>query len=184
MKIYTGFGDSGKTALFGGETVLKDDDRVEIYGGLDELNSFIGLTLSQSNHERINKLLTWVQNELFVLGSEIATPDSKQREKFKDKIDQRNIQKLEQSIDEFTLNLPELKNFILPGGHPAAASAHVARTVCRRTERLMVHFSTKLELRSEIIIYMNRLGDLLFTVARALNKYYDNNDIIWSGIRK
>jgi cob(I)alamin adenosyltransferase len=183
MKIYTGFGDKGDTALFGGETVKKNHLRVEMYGTLDELNSLIGLLRNKNNDTQIDRVLENIQNELFTYGSEIATPDETKRAKFAEHISELHINTLENAIDRFMEKLPELKNFVLPGGNEAASYAHLARTVCRRAERMLIKLANKINIRNELIVYLNRLGDLLFVIARYENFLENIEDVIWKGIR-
>lgn len=184
MKIYTGFGDQGKTALFGGETVRKNHLRVEMYGTLDELNSLIGLLRNKNNDKSIDTTLQNVQNELFTYGSEIATPDVGKRDNFTDQISDTHISSLENAIDRFSEQLPALKKFILPGGSEAASYAHLARTVCRRAERMLISLADQIEIRGQLIIYLNRLSDLFFVIARYENFKNQVEDITWEGIRK
>lgn len=184
MKIYTGFGDQGKTALFGGETVSKNHLRVEMYGTLDELNSLIGLLRNKNNDASVDNVLKNVQNELFTYGSEIATPDVAKRENFTDQISDKHINALENAIDRFSEELPSLKKFILPGGSEAASYAHQARTVCRRAERMLISLADQIEIRGQLIIYLNRLSDLFFVIARFENFLNNVEDVVWEGIRK
>ena len=184
MKIYTGFGDKGDTALFGGETVKKNHLRVEMYGILDELNSHVGLLRQSNNDVRTDTILENIQHELFTYGSEIATPDEERRAKFSEQISAVHIVALEKAIDGYSEKLPELKHFVLPGGTTAACHAHIARTVCRRAERTLVSLSHETEIRDELIVYLNRLSDLLFVIARYENILNKINDVPWQGIRK
>ncbi|HHM01922.1 MAG TPA: cob(I)yrinic acid a,c-diamide adenosyltransferase [Caldithrix abyssi] len=183
MKIYTGFGDKGQTALFGGSTVNKHDLRVECYGTIDELNSQLGFVNSFSPSPETGELILRIQNELFILGSEVATPDKKQRERFTDHIDAGHIEELEKTIDLLQNHLQPLKKFILPGGAPAAAACHVARTVCRRAERLLSLLNSHEQIEKNWLVYLNRLSDLLFVLARIINKESSKPDIVWQGIR-
>lgn len=179
MKIYTGFGDKGETSLFGGEVVNKDDIRIETYGTLDELNSIIGLLRTKIVEHSINKVLFSIQNEIFILSSEIATPNVIQQSKLKDRISEINIRKIEDTIDDISEKLDPLKNFILPGGSESAAIAHIARTVCRRAERNLTTLNSESKIRGELIVFLNRLGDLFFILARYLNKSNNVSDVIW-----
>jgi cob(I)alamin adenosyltransferase len=183
MKIYTGFGDEGKTALFGGETVKKNHLRVEMYGALDELNSLIGLLRNKNSDEEIDQILGKVQNELFTYGSEIATPDAGKRENFSDQISEVHINALENAIDKFSEKVPALKQFILPGGCEAASYSHLSRTVCRRAERMLINLANEIEIRGNLIIYLNRLSDLFFIIARYQNVLNSEDDVVWEGIR-
>lgn len=163
MKIYTRTGDDGTTALFSGGRVDKTHLRVETYGTVDELNSMLGL--ARSSGAVSGDWLTQIQTQLFHLGADLATPlDSKSD--WVVRVDAEAIQWLEDIIDEMTAQLPELKHFILPGGTPAAAHLHVARTICRRAERLAVALAAETALNAQILPYLNRLSDALFTLAR------------------
>ena len=184
MKIYTGFGDKGNTALFGGQTVKKDNLRVEMYGTLDELNSFLGILSNKNKDSEIGTIVNNIQNEIFIFGSEMATPPAKERGSLAEYISEKHVNELEKAIDKITEELPELKNFILPGGSEAACYSHVARTVCRRAERMLIKLAEGTEIREVLIVYLNRLSDLLFTIARYENKIEHINEVIWEGIRK
>jgi len=179
MKIYTGFGDKGKTALFGGKVVSKDDKRIETYGTLDELNSILGLLIIKVDEQSIRTVLVNIQHEIFIISSEIATPDSKRQVKLKNRISKENIRSIEKTIDDISENLDPLKNFILPGGSESAALGHIARTVCRRAERNLASLVSESEVRNELLVYLNRLGDLFFVLARFLNKFNKIPDVIW-----
>jgi len=183
LKIYTGFGDKGKTALLGGKVVSKSDSRVHLYGTLDELNSFLGLLLVNIQTAELKDLILELQNEIFVLSSEIAAGDEKMLASFKDKIGAPQVDKLEAAIDRLSDKIPPLKKFILPGGSEAAAVAHIARTVCRRAERLWVELNAQDPLPFEQGVYLNRLSDLLFVVARYLNVINGTPEITWQGLR-
>lgn len=176
MKIYTKTGDKGKTSLFGGERVDKDDIRVECYGTVDELNSILGLTVTEVTDGEIKKTLQQIQNDLFTLAGELATPSKKE---FVSPINQNQIDFLENQIDFFEEKLPQLKQFILPGGSKGAALLHVARSVCRRSERLVVKLSKNNVISENIIIYLNRLSDLLFVLARFENDVNQIPDVPW-----
>ena len=184
MKIYTGFGDKGDTALFGGEKVRKDNQRVETYGALDELNSILGVLRVQNTSAKIDGVLETVQNEIFVLGSEIATPEAARSKQFSEHIDKTHIDAVQTNIDQLSSHLPELKNFILPAGCAASATAHWARTVCRRAERQLVRLMTGTDVRNELLVYLNRLSDLLFVVARYENVINNTPDVSWLGINR
>ncbi len=181
MKIYTGFGDEGRTALFGGEVVSKNHLRVEVYGTLDELNSIIGLLVVKVDDRLIKERLNHIQYHIFAISSEIATPDSEKRERFEKKVSEEDVAMLERHIDDFSEPLPDIKNFILPGGSETAALAHLARTVCRRAERRLVAWHETEPARREILIYLNRLSDLFFILARYQNHRNEVKDVLWKG---
>ena len=186
MKIYTGTGDRGKTSLFSGERISKADARIDAYGDLDELNSLLGALASQlSAREMLVAELQQIQSDLFQAGAWLAThPDAPSIDSLKELSPDR-IEFLEKAIDRFEKELPVLKAFILPGGHMTAAWAHVARTVCRRCERkvvLLINESTK-EMAAEpyqrLLIYLNRLSDYLFVLARKCNHLHGVSDKPW-----
>jgi cob(I)alamin adenosyltransferase len=182
MKIYTKFGDAGQTALFDGRKVSKDHLRIETYGTVDELNSVLGLAIVDCRHEKLRNILTTLQDELFDLGADLATPlDSANAAKI-GRIGEMHIAFLEKTIDEATAELPALRAFILPGGGITAARLHVGRTVCRRAERLLVtliQHENFGEPPHQPLIYLNRLSDLLFTLARWSNKLDGIVDVEW-----
>ncbi len=179
-KIYTGQGDGGKTRLYGGRIVFKDDPRIEICGTLDELNSLVGLVLSIKPVDRTKKLLRSIQNDLFLISAELAAPEKKGKKAFKLKFETQKIRELELSIDDLDKKLPLLKNFVLPGGGtPVAAWLHLARSVCRRAERRVVTLSRSEKIDGNIQIYLNRLSDLFFMMARYANHIKNKKDIIW-----
>ena len=185
MKIYTKTGDKGTTALFGGTRVKKHNLRIESYGTVDELNSYIGLIKDQEISISIKESLLKIQNELFTLGAMLATPPEKETLKNgKDrlnipKIDEISIQFLEKEIDKMDAELPQMTHFILPGGHQAVSFCHIARCVCRRAERLSVELSDTEDVNNDIIKYLNRLSDYLFTLARKLSKDLAVEEIKW-----
>ena len=178
MKIYTGFGDKGFTSLIGGEKVKKDSERVVIYGTIDELNSALGVVRAKTKIEKTEEIIGVLQNDLFNLSTEIAAPSDKMPPSVK-AIDKRDIQKIEQWIDEISAVLPELKSFILPGGTETASFIHLARTIARKAERLLVGFMAKNSIRNELLVYLNRLSDLLFVMARFENKESGREEIFW-----
>ena len=178
MKIYTKTGDKGETSLFGGQRVLKDDLRVECYGTIDELNSLLGLAITEVSESEIIKVIQKIQNDLFDLGSELATPINKNIKNIP-QISPDNISYLENGIDRFEKQLPELKQFILPGGTKGASLLHLARSVCRRGERLVVTLSKNVSISDDIVIYLNRLSDFLFVLARFENFVQNFPDINW-----
>ena len=179
MKIYTKTGDHGKTGLFGGPRVPKDDPRIEAYGEVDELNALLGVAGSLKLQSEMHQLLDQVQNALFAVGAELATPNPKQHNT--DLIGQPQIEMLEAAIDRYEAELEPLQQFILPGGCPAAAALHVARTVCRRAERRIVTLAaTPVQVLSpQLLIYINRLSDLLFVLARSANSAAGCADVPW-----
>lgn len=178
MKIYTKTGDDGTTGLFNGERVLKSNQRVNLYGSVDELNSIIGLAVS-SAQTHLNIDLERINNLLFDLGSDLATPFDPPP-KFKiQRLDKKWIDWLENKIDEYDKNLEPLKTFILPGGSMQAAFLHQARTVCRRAERLAVDLSKEIDLGQVAIKFLNRLSDYLFTAARYSNQLQNVSDKKW-----
>jgi len=181
MKIYTKKGDAGETGLFGGSRISKDDQRICAYGTVDELNSFLGLSVAlidQPNHE-LRTILTRIQGELFQLGAELATPEGK---KVPTKlIDTAEVQLLESEIDRMESKLAPLKNFILPGGTSLSAHLHLARTVSRRAERELVTFNRSIPQRPVLLEYINRLSDHLFVCARYANHLKNAADIPWHG---
>ncbi len=182
MKIYTGFGDKGSTSLWGGEVVKKNDPRVNAYGALDELNSAVGLLRSINTTAEIDTVLKIRQNEIFNLSSEIAASAKKQEIELPNKITHKHIQTLESEMDSWAEELPPLKKFILPGGSMAAAQAQVARTVCRRAEREMIGINDTGKLRAVCLIYINRLSDWFFLLARKCNQIEGATDVHWEGL--
>ena len=180
-RIYTRTGDTGDTALFGGGRVSKDDARVDAYGDVDELNATLGLARSIEMMPRIDEVLAPVQRDLFAIGALLATPDhdKMQQQLTKARIDEGRIEQLERAIDEGESELEPLKAFIMPGGTPKAAALHVARTVCRRAERHVVRLQHTVELPALAVIYLNRLSDLLFTLARLANKRAGAGEVTW-----
>lgn len=167
MKPNIGQGDKGTTSLFGGKKVSKDECQVQAYGEVDELNSYIGLTRSVNNYKEIDSILEKIQEDLFVLGSQLASAND--NPKFP-QLTKDNVKFIEENIQQFERELPQLRKFILPTGTQTAALLHVARTVCRRTERSIVTLSKVKKLDENSIPYINRLSDLLFALARWVNK--------------
>lgn len=181
MKIYTRTGDEGKTGLFGGGRVSKTHPRVEAYGDVDELNAAIGLARSIEMLPRIDEVLVPLQRDLFAIGALLATPDLEKmkRQLEKAQIDERRIGELERAIDDGDRELEALKSFIVPGGTPKAAALHVARTVCRRAERRVIAVTPDEEIPQIVVIYLNRLSDLLFTLARVANHRAGAGEVTW-----
>lgn len=182
MKIYTKKGDEGNTSLFGGTRVPKSSKRIEAYGTVDELNSIIGLAASYSLSDKGYEWTKKVQEQLFVLGADLATPPSSSARI--NRIDQEAIDYLERCIDEMDETLDPLKNFILPGGSQQGATLHMARTVCRRAERATVACSETEEVSSLTIKYLNRLSDFLFVLARYENKHIGEREETWKPERQ
>lgn len=185
MKIYTKTGDKGETALYGGTRVSKASARVESYGTIDELNSFIGLAKSEIKDEKVLNQLKKIQFDLFTLGSESATPVDKMflangKPRLPLVISETEIEELENWMDDFEKDLEPLQFFILPGGGKAATSLHVARTVCRRAERALVFLNESEEVRPELIKYLNRLSDYLFVLARYVSKINGEAEEYWN----
>lgn len=173
-KIYTRTGDDGTTGLGDGTRVAKDNLRVEAYGTVDEANSQIGVVLACPGvPDAVAAVLTDVQHDLFELGGELCIPGYAA-------IDDRFIERLEQELDKLNADLPALDNFILPGGSPAAAACHLARTVVRRAERRCISLAAEETVRSELIRYLNRLSDLLFVIARVLARAEGGQEILWN----
>lgn len=179
MKIYTKTGDAGQTGVFGGPRVAKDDLRIEAYGTVDELNAAIGAVRAAMPPARIDEVLRRVQHELFIVGAQLATPDP--AKKGVPMIADSHISAAEQDIDHFEERLPPLKEFILPGGTAVAAQIHLARAICRRAERRVVTFSASgtESVAPTLLAYLNRLGDLLFVLARAANQHAGRSETAW-----
>jgi cob(I)alamin adenosyltransferase len=180
MKLYTKQGDDGRTGLIGGERVFKHDLRVAAYGEIDETNAAIGLALSRCSDPEIAETLRRIQGDLFVLGAELATPPGQTRDL---QLGEPHVAQLERWIDAASGALPPLRQFILPGGSETAALFHFARTVCRRAERSAVHLAQEQPVGKFAIIYLNRLGDLLFALARLTNHRANVVDVPWIAAR-
>ena len=176
MKIYTKTGDAGETGLFGGGRVPKNDPRVQAYGEVDELNAWIGFVVAIDLPTFESNVLQTIQRDLFTIGTELATPKAA---KLRISLDESTVSALESVIDSYDPKLKPLKNFILSGGAPKAAALHVARTVCRGAERSVVTLAHKHQINPVIIHYLNRLSDLLFVLARAVNMQTGHDDILW-----
>jgi cob(I)alamin adenosyltransferase len=180
MKIYTKTGDAGKTSLLGGTKVFKNDPRIEAYGTVDELNSYIGLVSDFSNNENVKPVLKEIQDRLFTIGAELACDPEKLTRMQVPDLHESDVAFLEKEIDKMQEELPVMKNFILPGGHPAVSFAHVARCVCRRAERCTVNLKeTGSRVEDMIIKYLNRLSDYLFALARYMGMKNNAPEIIW-----
>lgn len=173
-KIYTRTGDDGSTGLGNGDRVAKDDPRVEAYGTVDELNSALGVLAAQQLPNGIDDLVAGIQQKLFDLGGELCIPGT-------GVINAADIDHLERELDQLNSELPPLKDFILPGGSPAAAACHLARAICRRAERRVVSLGASTEVNELSVRYLNRLSDLLFVLARTLNAVGGQAEILWTG---
>ncbi len=185
MKIYTKTGDKGTTALFGGTRVPKYNLRIESYGTADELNSHIGLIRDQEISEHIKSSLNKIQHDIFTLGAMLATPPEKEtlkngKERLNIlKVENNSIEFLEKEIDKMNEELPQMTHFILPGGHQTVSFCHIARCVCRRTERLVVELNEQEPINPDVLMYLNRLSDYLFVLARKLSKDLSAKEIKW-----
>jgi cob(I)alamin adenosyltransferase len=181
MKIYTKTGDAGDTGLFGGGRVQKDDPRVEAYGDVDELNAVLGMARAIEPLPRIDEVLVPMQRDLFSIGALLATPDLAKMHGHLEKanIDDRRIKDLEHAIDDCEKELEPLRAFIIPGGSRKGAMLHVARTVCRRAERRVVSLQREVEIPPLVVIYLNRLSDLLFMLARVANVRTGAGEVTW-----
>ena len=179
VKIYTKTGDNGETSLFAGGRTTKNDLRVEAYGTVDELNSVLGVVRAHALSEQTDQWLETVQNDLFKIGADLATPLDADAD-WVVRIDAGSVLPLEQAIDLMTEQLEPLKSFILPGGVMPAAQLHIARTVCRRAERLCVALQQETEINRQVIVYLNRLSDFLFTLARWVNHESGESEVKWS----
>ena len=176
MKIYTKTGDSGNTGLQGDFRISKSHPRIIAYGTVDEANAAIGVVLTNTLDDDISQLLNQIQNDLFLLGSDLSNQNLND---LKNRVTLEMIEKLEESIDTFESELPPITNFILPGGNVAASQIHQVRTIVRRAETLVVKLSDKDEINSNCIKYLNRLSDLMFVMGRLINKRNGIEDIIW-----
>ena len=178
MKIYTKKGDKGETSLLGGTRVSKSNIRIESYGTVDELNSWLGLIRDQQIGADTKKFLIHIQDRLFVIGSHLASDPNKSGIKIPD-IKEENITALEKEIDKMNEILPDMKFFVLPGGHTTVSYCHIARCVCRRAERNIVQLSSKEKVEDIIIKYLNRLSDYLFVLARKFSHDLRAEEIPW-----
>ena len=185
MKVYTKTGDNGTTALFGGTRVPKDHIRIESYGTIDELNSYIGLIRDQEINRHYKEILIEIQDRLFTIGAILATPPEKEVMKNGERrlknlgITEADIELLEKEIDEMEETLPPMTHFVLPGGHQTVSYCHITRCVCRRAERLAVHLSHNEPVAETAIKYLNRLSDYLFVLARKLSDDLRADEVKW-----
>jgi cob(I)alamin adenosyltransferase len=182
MKIYTKTGDSGETSLYGGQRVRKDVIRVETYGTVDECNAVLGIALTQTEDSEAQAILTRIQGELFEVGADLATPQT--RGETVPRIQAEATARLETEIDRFEEELPPLRHFILPGGSPSGAALHQARAVCRRAERCLVTLEQTEEINPEVARYLNRLSDHLFVLARLVNHRAGAPETKWERPRR
>ncbi|WP_316799339.1 cob(I)yrinic acid a,c-diamide adenosyltransferase [Pedobacter frigidisoli] len=178
MKIYTKSGDKGQTSLIGGTRVPKYHLRIETYGTVDELNSYIGLIMSQDIDPHSKQLLKEIQDRLFTVGASLAADPEKSKMKIPDLHD-ADVELLEQEMDAMNVMLPALKHFVLPGGNTVVSYCHVARCVCRRAERLTTELAENSFVDERVIVYLNRLSDYLFVLARKLTKDFNAEENIW-----
>jgi cob(I)alamin adenosyltransferase len=183
MKIYTTTGDQGETSLFGGRRVPKDALRIEAYGTVDELNSALGVTRAGKPVKEIDQILASLQNDLFVLGADLATPTEKQNG-IVERIQQEHIMHIEQVIDSIEPRLTHLSSFIIPGGSRVAAQLHLARTICRRAERFVVKLAREEHIEPHCIVFLNRVSDLLFVLARYANEVDGVRETPWTARKK
>lgn len=185
MKIYTKTGDKGNTALIGGRRVPKHHIRIETYGTIDELNSHLGLLRDGAIDIHYKDILEIIQNNLFTIGAALATDPEKDILKNGknrlniSKVNSTDIQLLEKEIDDMNIELPEMTNFVLPGGHQTVSFCHIARCVCRRAERIATSLNEVTPLESEILVYLNRLSDYLFVLARKLSQELSAKEVKW-----
>ena len=176
MKIYTKTGDDGTTGLIGNIRVKKSNPRIAAYGVVDELNAALGMVLSSKLGKDIRDLLTKIQNDLFVVGADLANPNLKNKS---NRVTSKMVSFLEKEIDVLEEKLPKITFFILPGGDLIASQIHLARAICRRSETNIVKLSETEKINKESLIYINRLSDLLFVVARTINKRKKISDVAW-----
>ncbi len=178
MKIYTKTGDKGQTSLIGGTRVRKSHTRIESYGTVDELNSWIGMLRDQEVNQLIKDLLAEIQDRLFTIGSTLASDPDKSAMKLPDLLDS-DIELLEREMDKLNEELPPLRVFVLPGGHQSVSFCHVARTVCRRAERMVIRLDEESPVNERIIRYLNRLSDYLFVLSRHMAQSLQAEEIPW-----
>lgn len=178
MKVYTKTGDKGQTSLFGGKRVPKYDLRIEAYGTVDELNSYIGLIRDQKIDQQSFDALIEIQDRLFTLGSILATEPGNTKVKVPQLIEE-DVEFLEHEIDRMNESLPEMRSFVLPGGHTTVSYSHITRCVCRRAERLVIQLSTQETIDELTFKYLNRLSDYLFVLARKLSADLGANEVEW-----
>lgn len=178
MKIYTKTGDKGQTSLIGGTRVPKHHERIEAYGTVDELNSFIGLIRDQQIDEHSKNILIEIQDRLFTIGSSLASDPEKSKMKIPD-LKEEDVILLENEIDKMNESLPEMRSFVLPGGHTTVSFCHITRCVCRRAERLSIHLAEHSFVSELVIKYLNRLSDYLFVLSRKFSQDLHVLEIPW-----
>ncbi|WP_347157950.1 cob(I)yrinic acid a,c-diamide adenosyltransferase [Pontibacter chitinilyticus] len=178
MKLYTKTGDKGTTSLIGGTRVAKSHLRIEAYGTVDELNSYMGLVRDQEVNKGRSLILKEIQDRLFTIGALLATDAEKSKMKTPD-LHEEDVALLEQEIDVMTAAVPPLRAFVLPGGHPAVSFCHIARCVCRRAERLAIRLQEVSEVESLVITYLNRLSDYLFALCRKMTEELGAEEVTW-----
>lgn len=179
MKIYTKTGDTGQTGLIGGRRVSKADARIDAYGTVDELNSWIGLVRDQPINASRRKLLNEIQDRLFTVGAELATDPEKAPKRAIPVVHADDVLQLEQAMDDMDAELPELRAFVLPGGNQAVSFCHLARTVCRRAERLVIALHQQAPVDEQVLQYLNRLSDYLFVLSRKMAHELYAEEIAW-----
>ncbi len=178
MKIYTKTGDEGKTSLLGGARVAKYNLRIEAYGTVDELNSHLGVVRSTEIDQKVKEELIAIQNMLFTMGSQLAMEPGNTKVSIPT-LSEADVTFLEKAIDVMDDLLPPMRNFVLPGGHPAVAATHVARCVCRRAERIVLHLKDESDVQNPIPVFLNRLSDYLFVLSRKLSQDLGAEEIPW-----
>ncbi len=178
-KIYTGTGDKGETSLVGGQRVSKAHRRIESYGTIDELNSFIGLLMTALDDTQDLDFLTFVQHKLFTVGSYLATDPQTTELRVQSQVTPESITRIEREIDRIDEELPRMKRFVLPGGCRSASLAHVCRTVCRRAERRIYSLAEESEVEENVLVFINRLSDYLFVLARKECLRHNGKEILW-----
>lgn len=179
MKIYTKTGDKGQTSLIGGTRVSKSNTRIDAYGTVDELNSYIGLVRDQAVNSSRRDLLKEIQDRLFTIGSQLATDPAKTGKKILPDLLDSDVALLEAEMDKMDIELPELRHFVLPGGHQAVSFCHLARTVCRRAERLVIALNDTEPVEDLVVKYLNRLSDYLFVLSRKMAQELNAEEVKW-----
>lgn len=177
MKIYTKSGDKGKTSLLGGTRTQKSDERIEAYGSVDELNSFVGLLRDELPEQFRPELLSAIQHQLFVIGSYLA---AEKQVSYLPEFDALQVKALEKAIDTIDEEIDPLQNFILPGGHKLVSYCHICRTICRRAERNTVKITSTVIKKEEIVVYLNRLSDYFFILSRWIARKVNAEEIVWN----